>query len=243
MNKIITLGDSIMQFNDYRTYPQTGWVQALNLFVKKNYQIKNFAKNGRSTKSFLEEKRFDEALEYISEDDLVIISFGHNDEKKQDPTRYTDPFKDYLDNLMYMVRKCEEKKAQVVLVTSVARRKFVSGKLEDTHGDYPKAMKMLATNENINCVDLNARSMEALDTIGEEESIKLFMNFPKGIYSNYPDGKEDNSHLRFEGAVLIAKLFYEEASKIDNLKKYFINLDESEDNSITNDELNFGGIK
>lgn len=51
MNKrIITLGDSTMQFNNFLKFPQTGWPQALERFVRPDVEILNFAVNGKSTK-------------------------------------------------------------------------------------------------------------------------------------------------------------------------------------------------
>ena len=42
----------------------------------------------------------------------------------------------------------------------------------------------------------------------------MFMNFPAGMYENYPEGKQDNTHLRPEGAAWIASLI------ADGLKPY-----------------------
>ena len=57
MNRIFWAADSTVQTNDYTTYPQTGIGQVFPLFVKPEYQVCNHAKNGRSTKSFMDEGR------------------------------------------------------------------------------------------------------------------------------------------------------------------------------------------
>ena len=54
MNKIFWAGDSTVQTNDYSTFPQTGIGQVFPIFLKEGYQVENHAKNGRSTKSFLD---------------------------------------------------------------------------------------------------------------------------------------------------------------------------------------------
>ena len=61
--RIFTIGDSTMKYNNIYTYPQTGWGQVLHLFTKNEWLVEDHAENGRSTKSFIEEKRFDKVLE------------------------------------------------------------------------------------------------------------------------------------------------------------------------------------
>ena len=113
INRIITLGDSTMQFNNFSKFPQTGWPQALDRFVK--VPIKNFARNGRSTKSFIDQGLFQEALDEIKENDLVLIEFGHNDLKIADPLRYTEPYGSYQENLKFMALEVLNKKAKMRL--------------------------------------------------------------------------------------------------------------------------------
>ena len=86
MNRIFWAADSTVQTNDYTTYPQTGIGQVFPLFVKPEYQVSNHAKNGRSTKSFMDEGRLKAIEEKIGAGDFLFIQFGHNDEKKEDPT-------------------------------------------------------------------------------------------------------------------------------------------------------------
>lgn len=83
MNKIFWAADSTVQTNDYTTYPQTGIGQVFPLFVKPEYQVCNHAKNGRSTKSFMDEGRLKAIEEKIGAGDFLFIQFGHNDEKKR----------------------------------------------------------------------------------------------------------------------------------------------------------------
>lgn len=85
MNKIFWAADSTVQTNDFTTYPQTGIGQVFPLFVKNEYQIVNHAKNGRSTKSFMDEGRLKAIEEKIGAGDFLFIQFGHNDEKKRIP--------------------------------------------------------------------------------------------------------------------------------------------------------------
>ena len=55
MAAIFYAGDSTVKFNKASTYPQTGISQAMLLYLADGVEMKSYAQNGRSTKSFLEE--------------------------------------------------------------------------------------------------------------------------------------------------------------------------------------------
>jgi lysophospholipase L1-like esterase len=208
MNKIFWAADSTVQTNDITTYPMTGIGQTFSLYVKKEVTVVNHAKNGRSTKSFMDEGRLETIEKEIGEEDFLFIQFGHNDEKIDDPTRYTEPFSTYMENLEIFINVARSHKAYPVLITPLERRCFVDDKHLGMggHSDYVAAMKQTAEKNNVPLVDLYSMSRCALKKAGELESRKWYMYFDKGIYANYPDGKEDNTHLRFEGAVMYAGL-------------------------------------
>lgn len=222
IKRIVTLGDSTMQFNNQFKYPQTGWPQALERFLIRTCPILNFAKNGRSTKSFIEQGLFKEALEEIQENDLVLIEFGHNDLKIEDSSRYTTPYGTYQDNLKYMVEEVQKKKAKVILLTSITERKFENGKLLKTHGEYPNAMKDLAKKLNVICIDLFERTREVVEQAGEELSKRFYMNFDAGLYENKMEGSNDDTHLRYEGAYMVANCFYKEMIRLKLYPEIFI---------------------
>ena len=64
--------------------------------------------NGRSSKSFIDEGRWDKVLSLIKKGDYVFIQFGHNDEKPK-ADRHTDPEQPLMPTcvslLMRLVRK------------------------------------------------------------------------------------------------------------------------------------------
>lgn len=220
--RIITLGDSTMQDNNFKKFPQTGWPQALPRFVKKNVEILNFAANGKSTKNFISLGLFDKALELIVPGDLVLIEFGHNDQKYEDQNRFTEPFKDYQFNLENMVNACTKKQANVILLTSITERIFKNGQLVECHGDYPRAVKELATKLNIPCIDMYQLTRTEVSRYGSEKSKSLYMNFESGIYESYPDGLSDDTHLRYDGAYMVANCFYKEMMKLGLYTDLFI---------------------
>ena len=220
IKRIITLGDSTMQFNNFSKFPQTGWPQALERFVK--VPIINFAKNGRSTKSFIDQGLFKEALDEVKEDDLVLIEFGHNDLKKADPLRYTEAYGSYQDNLKYMASEILKKNAKVILLTSITEHIFENGVLLKTHGEYPNAVIDLAKKNNLDYIDLFARTREVVIAEGEEKSKRFYMNFEAGLYENKIDGLNDNTHLRYDGAFMVANCFYKEMKRLNLYPEIFI---------------------
>ncbi len=207
--RILCLGDSIMQYNDCTTYPQTGWVQELARFFPTETNFLHFAKNGRSSKSFIDEGRFEDVKKAARTGDFALIQFGHNDEKKQDPARYTSPDEggEYRKNLAFFVRELQALGVKPIILTPMTRRKFVSEhKMEDTHGAYPEAALAEAKKLNIPSINMTALTFAYVERTGEAKSRRFFMNFDAGEYENFPDGKSDNSHLRPDGAYAFASI-------------------------------------
>ncbi|MCR4882136.1 MAG: hypothetical protein K6A68_01065 [Clostridiales bacterium] len=199
-------GDSTMANYPETAFPMTGWGQMLQSLLSENIFVENCAICGRSSKSFLAEKWLSYIEICLREGDKLIISFSHNDEKK-DPLRYTSPFGTFPDYLSLYIDAARAHGAEPVLVTPIARRHFdASGRLLATHGDYPESMRKLAVNRGVRLVDLEKGTMEILQNMSDEESRKLYCHVPKG-HPNYPDGAADNSHLHRRGAIRYAALF------------------------------------
>ena len=221
--KIVCMGDSTMQYNDETTFPQVGWPQALEELLNKDVRLMNFAKNGRSTKTFMEEGRFEDALRFTDKDSIVLIEFGHNDEHDYDPKTHTRPDFEYHDNLKFMVEECRKKGAYVLLCTPIYRRMFLEdGTLDPKcHAGYQEAMIRVASETGVNYVDLTSLTKKKIEETGVEESKEYFMNFASGIYENYPEGKSDNTHLRMKGARMVRDLFIDAVRKDPNFKECF----------------------
>ena len=151
MPDIYLIGDSTVEDNKP---PFRGWGWALPRYVKENVTVRNHALSGRSTRSFREEGLWDPVEKGLSAGDLLLIQFGHNDEK--DDERHTDPDTTYPENLWRYCEAALERSAQPVLLTPVSRRFFVGGgAMLYTHGEYPRAVRKLAEEKNIPLIDLN----------------------------------------------------------------------------------------
>ncbi len=204
--RVFLLGDSTCAPKRPEARPETGWGECFQQYLKDGWFVDNRAINGLSTKDTISKGLFQAVVDTAVPGDLAIIQFGHNDSKSEDPSRYSEPWSLYIANLVYMAEKLKAKGCTVVFLTSIARRRFVDGLIADTHGDYPAAMKAAAHQAGCPCIDMTIPTMVTLQRTGEEESRKYFMNFEPGIYPNYPEGKDDDTHLRPEGAEWIASL-------------------------------------
>jgi DNA sulfur modification protein DndE len=169
--------------------------------------VKNYAVNGRSTKSFIKEGRWDSVMKYLQKDDYVFIQFGHNDEKIEDSTRYAAPNGLYRENLARFIKDARSKGANPILVTPVMRRKFDDkGKFTDTHGEYPGAVRTVAKELNVPLIDLHTSSQALIEQHGVEGSKKLFLWMDAKHFKAAPDGKKDDTHFSEYGASQMASL-------------------------------------
>jgi lysophospholipase L1-like esterase len=207
---VFMIGDSTMADKDPKAEPERGWGQALPSFFDDTVKVSNHAVNGRSSKSFLDEGRWQTVLNSLLTGDYVIIQFGHNDEKS-DATRHTDPYTTYKNNLEKFVTDTRAKGAFPIFCTSIVRRKFdEKGVLVDTHGEYPDAVRQAAKELKVPLLDLQLRTKTLVSELGPEKSKSLFLYAPPGAYPNRPDGVQDDTHLNPEGAAAVARMAAEE---------------------------------
>ncbi len=216
MHKVFILGDSTAAIKGPDERPETGWGEAFGNYLKPGYVLSNHAVNGRSTKDVIALGEFAAVLDDVTCDDIVLIQYGHNDEKLGDEKRGASAWHEFIANLLYMAGKLKEKGAKVIFITSIARRSFSCGMLQDTHGDWPAAMKCAAERAGVPCIDMTIPTMLSIVKEGEEGSRKYFMNFGPGEYENYPEGREDNTHLSPEGAVWIARMIAERLKPLED---------------------------
>jgi DNA sulfur modification protein DndE len=202
------MGDSTMADKPDLAYPERGWGQLLPTFFVSTFVIENHAKNGRSTRSFIYEGRWDSLYNKLKPGDFLVIQFGHNDESIQKTERYTTPA-EYRYNLIKFVNEARNKGVNPILCTPIVRRNFEEGMLVDTHGEYPSIVRKLAAELNVPLIDMHKKSQILVSELGEEGSLPLFLQIPAGVYEKVPEGKIDNTHSSEKGAVAIASLFLE----------------------------------
>ncbi|MEI7960264.1 MAG: rhamnogalacturonan acetylesterase [Chitinophagaceae bacterium] len=205
--KIIWLcGDSTMAIKETKTYPETGWGMPFVFFWDSSIQVKNLAKNGRSTKTFISENLWQQVVDGAKEGDFVLIQFGHNDEAVEKKERYAPPA-EYKANLVKFITEARLKKATPILLTPVSRRKFDTlGVAQETHREYSAYVKEVAKEQNVLFIDLDTYSRALYQQFGKDNSTLLFMQLKSGEHPNYPEGRNDNTHFTELGARLIAQL-------------------------------------
>jgi lysophospholipase L1-like esterase len=200
-------GDSTAANKSLTATPESGWGMALPFFLKEGLGFSNHAVNGRSTKSFIDEGRLTPILQAIAPGDLLLIQFGHNDEKSDDPTRHTEPWGGYRDHLLRYVKGARDSGALPVLLTPVERREFdAAGNAVPTHGEYPAAMRALAAEHEVPLLDIQAASLAEWQRLGPEETLAYFHWLRPGESPNYPEGVQDNTHFHPPGAVAVARM-------------------------------------
>lgn len=205
---IHTIGDSTMADKvNPEENPERGWCQLLPIFLNDKAVVKNHAVNGRSTRSFIQQKRWDSVYSKLNKGDYVFIQFGHNDQKENDSLRYTNPHTAYRHNLIKFVKEAREKGAHPVLFSSIVRRNFnENGTLVDTHGDYPMEVRLVAQEFEVPFIDLQYATEQMEERYGVEASKKLHLHYAPNEIAYYPEGKEDDTHLSIEGATEVARL-------------------------------------
>ena len=202
--EVFIVGDSTASEYGPERAPRQGWGMQLQSFLDPAaWQVRNHAQSGRSSRSFIDEGWLAPVEQSLSRGDVLLIQFGHNDEKAEDPTRYNDPAQAFPQWLMRYVVLAREKGATPILITPLARRKFERGskidQLLDTHGAYSIAVRELAKREQVGVIDLDALSTAWLRALGDEASKPFYMHVPG-------QNLVDDTHLQARGATAVACL-------------------------------------
>lgn len=251
---IFMIGDSTMADKKIdQGSPERGWGMVLKGFFTDDVVIDNHAVNGRSSKSFIDEGRWQKVLDKIQPGDYVVIQFGHNDEKPA-VERHTDPGTTFDANLERFVNETRSKDGNPILMNAVVRRSFyrkpegpdganlddeslrdtpygVSEKINSdtlvpTHGDYVIAPRNVAKNLNVPFVDATSISHRMETEHGIEGSRKLHVWLAPGEVASIPDGRQDNTHYSIYGAHTIASLLVDAMGKeVPALKRHIRHYD------------------
>jgi lysophospholipase L1-like esterase len=210
--RVVLAGDSTVAPYVATAYPMSGWGAHLGAALTARtapealpIHVVDLAKNGATTESHREEGLWAAVLDAVRAGDLVLLQFGHNDQKRE----HLDPWGGYTAALTRMIDEVREVGAQPVLCTPVARRHYADGELLHTHGDYPAAVIALSARLDVPLLDLNLRTRDLIESLGEEPSRRLFTQLPAGASTLYPDGVEDDTHFHVDGAITVAEIVAE----------------------------------
>lgn len=214
---VFCIGDSTMSHYDVEAmaeryggddFPRRGWAMELAGFFDDHVTIVNKAISGISSKNFRSGGHWEKVKNQFQKGDYLIIQFGHNDEKDQDPNRYTRANFEFKENLQNYALEAKSLGVHPIIATSIARRRFDdNGTIVDTHGEYISAARDAAKELGIPLVDLNSMTMDFIQDMGDEESKKMYLHLPPGVFTKLPEGLEDNSHLSQWGAHEVSRMF------------------------------------
>ncbi|KAA8486853.1 rhamnogalacturonan acetylesterase [Arcticibacter tournemirensis] len=206
---------------DQADEPYAAWGQMIPVFFQPGkVVIANYAESGETLKAFRAERRLAKILSLIKAGDYLFIEFVHNDQKPGG--NHLDPFTTYKETINEYIQAARQKGAFPVLITSMHRRNFdENGKIINTLGDYPEAMRQLGKQENVPVIDLNAMSKQLYEAWGPEASLKAFVHFPANTFPGQIQKLEDNTHFTPYGAYELAKCMVEGIKKeVPGLAKY-----------------------
>jgi lysophospholipase L1-like esterase len=190
---VFLAGDSTV--TDQRYEPAASWGQMLPRFFKPQVSIANHAESGESLKAFLVERRLDKLLGAMKPGDYLFIQFGHNDQKANWPQTYAEAATTYRDYLKVYIGEARRRGATPVLVSSMHRRKFdTAGKIVNTLGDYPDAVRAVARETGTPLIDLTPMSAAFYEALGSDQAWKAFN-----------DGGKDATHHNNYGAYQLAR--------------------------------------
>ncbi len=206
---VFLAGDSTV--TDQPRDPNASWGQMFTRFFGPGVAVANHAESGETMKSFITGMRLDKMLSYMKKGDYLFLQFGHNDQKENWPQTYVEPFTTYKAYLKVFIAEARRRGATPVLVTSMHRRNFDDqGRIKNTLGDYPEAMRQVAREENVLLIDLHAMSAKLYEALGPAKSPAMFAG----------NGRDATHHSAY-GAYELAKCVVEgvRASSLD-LKRF-----------------------
>ncbi|MDO3384138.1 rhamnogalacturonan acetylesterase [Gilvimarinus algae] len=213
---VFMAGDSTMSIKEVKDYPETGWGVPFSIFFDETVVVDNRAKNGRSSRTFIEEGRWQAIVDELHKGDYVIIQFGHNDQSKQKKDRYTPPA-DYRSNLERFITQTRQAGAEPILMTPVTRRYFSEeGVIEPTHGVYPDVVRELAKAQKVTFIDMEKVTREYFTDMGDTQSRLRFMHIAPQLHPNYPIGVSDDTHFTHLGAREVAQLVLAELKALEH---------------------------
>jgi lysophospholipase L1-like esterase len=204
--RIILVGDSTVTDN-------AGWGLGFKQLLSDQAECVNTAAGGRSSKSFIDEGRWKDAL--ALKGDYYLIQFGHNDEPGKGLDRETEPRTTYREFMARYVDDARAAGAKPILVTSLTRRQWdSSGRINSSLVPYAEVVKALAREKHVPLVELHARSVALCEQLGRD---KCYEFSPLKGTNQY-----DNTHLNAKGSLLFARLVVEELVRaVPELKACF----------------------
>lgn len=202
---IFLCGNSTVVDQPYE--PWASWGQMIPRWFGPEIAISNNAESGLTAGSFLGSYRLDKILTMMKKGDYVLCEFGHNDQKEK--MSGAGAWYNFSYNLKVFIDKVRAKGGNIIFVTPTQRRHFddaTHSKIQETHGDYPDAMRAVAKREGVPVIELHDMTRTFFETLGYEDSKKALVHYPANTFPGQDKPLADNTHFNPYGAYEIAKM-------------------------------------
>jgi len=200
--------------------PWASWGQMFPRFLKQGAVVSNQAESGLSLGSFLSSNRLKKVMNMMKPGDYLFIEFGHNDQKEKGPN--DGAYKSYSERMRRFISEFRSKGGIPVIVSPANRRSFDDkGKITNSLGDYPDAARAVAIELDVPLIDLNAMTKTLYESLGVENSKKLFVIYAANTFPGQKEALNDNTHFNPYGAYELAKCVIEGIrSSVPGITKY-----------------------
>lgn len=199
-------GNSTVVDQDYE--PWASWGQMITRWFTDEVAVANYAESGETATSFIAAGRLKKIVSLMKEGDYIFMEFGHNDQKEKRPG--SGAFYNYVYSLKQFVDEARAKGVTPVFVTPTQRRSFdKNGKIQETHANYPEAMRWVAKDLGVPLIELHEMTRTFFETLGVEESKRALVHYPAKTYPGQQTAFEDNTHFNPYGAYEISKMMVE----------------------------------
>ncbi|MCR5820515.1 MAG: rhamnogalacturonan acetylesterase [Bacteroidaceae bacterium] len=202
---IFLCGNSTVVDQDFE--PWASWGQMIPRWFNQDVCIANFGESGESASTFIQAGRLAKALSMMRPGDYLIAEFGHNDQKQKSPG--AGAYYNFATALKTFIDETKARGGHIIFITPTQRRSFAEGKIRETHGDYPDAMRWVASREKIPVIELHDMTRTLFETFGEEGSKKCLVHYPANTFPGQVKPLADNTHFNPFGAYEVAKCVIE----------------------------------
>ena len=196
-------GNSTVVDQDYE--PWASWGQMIPRWFDDQIAIANYAESGETAASFIAANRLKKIMSLAKRGDYLFVEFGHNDQKQKTPG--SGAYYNFATNLKQFIDEAKAKGVTPIFVTPTQRRTFDNnGKITESHGDYPDAMRWVAKREGIQVIELHDMTRTFFETLGVEGSKKALVHYAANTFPGQSTALADNTHFNPYGAYEVAKM-------------------------------------
>lgn len=192
---------------DQELEPWASWGQMIPRWFTDKVAISNHAESGLTVRTFLDGHRLDKVLSMLKKGDYVVCEFGHNDQKEKRPG--DGAWYHFAHGLKTFIDRVRAANGLIIFITPTQRRSFDEAthtKIQETHLDYPDAMRAVAKREGVPVIELHDMTRTFFETLGYEGSKKALVHYPANTFPGQDKPLADNTHFNPYGAYEVSKM-------------------------------------